>query len=172
MVNRGAILQKSLPAEDSDDEFELPGSQESNGDSSRQEIAKMLEKLYSENLEKKKAQREKKILEYAETQLNDELKASAKVVEDAMNEIESLYETFLMEYAACEDRIRQKWTQLYEAETELLRFGEERQKEDNERFNAASKSHDNGLSKMKGSCKLFHETINRFFPRDVGEDSS
>ncbi|PPQ95291.1 hypothetical protein CVT26_014865 [Gymnopilus dilepis] len=129
MVNSRFPPAKFRDAQGSGEELDIPLSQESVGDEdNRQEIAKMIEKLYADNLEKKRAQREKKILEYTGHQLNYEasqnsnfsLEASAKVVQDALQEIERLYEAFLTGYAACEDRIRKKWGELHDAEIELL----------------------------------------------------
>ncbi|KDR83032.1 hypothetical protein GALMADRAFT_134543 [Galerina marginata CBS 339.88] len=172
MANRRAPQQKLQKVEKSEGDFDFPMSQESNGvDESQQALMETLAKHYTSDsgvssllrrfflafylveMEKKKAQKEKKFLAFAENQLNIELETSTQAIKNAMNEVDRLYAAFLLEHASCEDRIRKKWEEIKEQQDILIQFVVERQKSDDAIKNARSSRQASGLSKTKAASK-------------------
>ncbi|KAF9564135.1 hypothetical protein CPC08DRAFT_705482 [Agrocybe pediades] len=115
-------------------------------------------------MKKKRSQKEQKFLQDAEKELKEANARTAQEIQDAVNEIEQVYKTFLLEYAACEDNIRKKWEEIQQEQEKLTKAVKERLRRDEEAVKVASSMHVEGLTKTKRSLKAFQETIDQLIP--------
>ncbi|KAF9481119.1 hypothetical protein BDN70DRAFT_876726 [Pholiota conissans] len=157
-------------ADDNHDMSDLPSlSQQSNESDEPQQGLKELEKFFAAEIEKKKVQREKKFLEVAEAHLTRNLENLARDVRNAMKAVDAIYATFLLEYAACEDRIQNKYLQLQELQANLVKMARDGQREDEEANKASQAMQISGLSKTRTACLAFEKVLEQLHLSD-GED--
>ncbi|KAH9480698.1 hypothetical protein JR316_0007298 [Psilocybe cubensis] len=168
MANRRGRPKKILVDDKAEEDFDFALSQESE-EQRTSALLEAVQKQYTADLEKKRARREKAFLDRAEKELNKETAETAKIVQDAMNELEELYSKFLLDYAAKEDKIRKLWSYIQKEEENLINLLEKRAKEDQEVVQKASVGQLSGLSKIRIACNASQMAIDRF--RNPGQET-
>ncbi|KJA24141.1 hypothetical protein HYPSUDRAFT_554396 [Hypholoma sublateritium FD-334 SS-4] len=86
-----------------------------------------------------------------------------------MKAIDEVYTTFLLDYAACEDRIQKKFAHLHDLQNNLVNLAKQGQKLDEAANKVSSEIHIDGLSKTRAACIGFGKIMGQLRP--PGDDN-
>ncbi|KAF9046296.1 hypothetical protein BJ165DRAFT_1141781 [Panaeolus papilionaceus] len=155
-----ADYQSDVEVDDEAESQELISSQLSSlsGGNSK-EIDENVLALLQKQLSKKREEKQKKLLSSIEKHLLQENVKTAKEIDEIIHKVNELHTKFLLDYAACEDRIRKKWAKIYKEEEALEKFIRDRKKGEGEKYDVAWEEQVAGLSKMRTAYKAFQDIV-------------
>ncbi|PPR07773.1 hypothetical protein CVT24_003723 [Panaeolus cyanescens] len=107
----------------------------------------------------KRDEKQKKLLSTIEKHLQQENAQTAAAINEIMQTVNELHTKFLVDYAACEDRIRKKWVRIQKENEVLEKYMAERVKNEEPKYKAAWDENVTGLSKARASYKAFQGTV-------------
>ncbi|KAF9463359.1 hypothetical protein BDZ94DRAFT_622255 [Collybia nuda] len=166
---RASQLKKKIlfdvEMESGDDELGFLASQGSTG-SDDQALEQAIAQHYTALRDKKKKENERKFLAAAQKQLSQAVENPAEEVKSTVSAMESLFSEFLLQYAVCEDTIRNLWSQVQKEQEKLLTFAQARHAANIEAGKKVEDDHISGLSRTKNACYDFEKIIKQIRHQD------
>lgn len=155
---------RRLQEEQDIDELSILGSQSSNSDESAA-FEKALVQHYAAAQEKKRLEKEKKFVEQASVLIQKDLSRPTEALKEFSERMETIYSTFVDEYAATEDKIHRIWSDIlaeYHAFETIVR---RKYEAGSGLAKDAEKQHLSGLAKIQKACEDCENTIATVVPQ-------
>ncbi|KAK2460479.1 hypothetical protein APHAL10511_007485 [Amanita phalloides] len=146
------------------DEDDLLGSQVSSASDEQSLDLLLIAQQLAAAKERKREERELKLLKAAERHLEKELAKPVDAFMAMVKNVEQIYADFLMDYATCEDEIRSLWKQLLEEHKKLLVIEKALLQKHQKAAEVHEKQMIDALSKMDGAFQETTEIIDNMLP--------
>ncbi|KAF8229383.1 hypothetical protein L208DRAFT_1459836 [Tricholoma matsutake] len=153
-------MVEDLVSEDEDDDLDFFASQQSSGSDDNE-----IEMALAERYAAKKKEKQQKFLKAVYKQLNHDVFPFNFLVHYLTSE--SLFADFLLQYAACEDKIRHLLGQILTEQQKLLTFADQHNAANVEEGKKVEAGHISGLSRAKAACNDFQDVINKIVPQTL-----
>ncbi|EJD04877.1 uncharacterized protein FOMMEDRAFT_166633 [Fomitiporia mediterranea MF3/22] len=146
---RRASAKKTNSTTMEDVEPAIHPSQSSSDDGLMATIAQQMQA----SMEKKKKEREAKLLQMAQTELSKVFAEKAHDFADGVKDIEKIYTNFKDTYATNEDHIRRLWEAILNEQAKFQSFIEEKQELTSERERHRETEHIQALAHCRKACE-------------------